>query len=228
MDLSNEEPSHELSQNDPLGLEHSLMTAGSSSLDALGGGSMLLDESEDHQTSTELQKVRPKILQKSALATLVEVPKLPLGKGVEEVAVSRSSQKKVLCVAPAPYHRCVAFHGDYFVDPADPLKDVETPLKPSTQQMFEQLRLAGPFPRRGLKGFQRAKPSQLGEGRRPSDAPWTAREERQLSRDPSQLREESSNIVGAGIFHAVDSLWEPRRPQAQNLKDFFPASARGL
>eukprot|EP00930_Biecheleria_cincta_P024639 TRINITY_DN17622_c0_g1_i1.p1 TRINITY_DN17622_c0_g1~~TRINITY_DN17622_c0_g1_i1.p1 ORF type:complete len:1068 (+),score=188.35 TRINITY_DN17622_c0_g1_i1:398-3205(+) len=223
MDLSNDDPSHEftsVSQHDPLGLEHSLMTAGSSSLGALGGASMFLDEGEDPQPSTELGKVRPKILQKSALATLVQVPKLPIGKNQVEIPDSKSLQKKVLCVAPAPYHRCVAFHGESFVNHADPLKQEQTLLNPNTQQLFKELRSVGPFPRRLLKGTGQTRPSQLGEGHTPSDAPWTAREIRQMQRD------DSSDVGAQGVFHGVEGFEEMRKPQARNLKDYFPASAR--
>jgi len=221
-ETSHEDPSHELqssSLQDTHAFEQSLLTIGSGSL--LGpGGSLhsLQDDSVEEDEATEQGKVRPRILQKSTLATLVELPRLPLAKAALPETPMKTSAKKVLCVAPAPYHQCVAFSGQ---KDEDMLLNM---LDPNRQQKFQNLQQVGKFPRRWLKSSGPSKDTAEPELHQPTPPPWSARS----SRQPPLRREQSPPVSQRRVFSDVDKVADNQSwmAHAKNLKDFFPASAR--
>jgi len=227
-EISEEMPSHEFySHSDGLHFE-SLMTAASNSLlDAVGSLSLLHDQSEDDLVDGA--KAQPRILQKSALTSLVEVPRLHLGSRLPapgEVSPSARRNKKVLCVQPAPYHRCVAFSGALEEELKG--KKVAGGLDPKTQQLHQNIKSAGNFPRRWLRSsgpnhapFHEEEPPR-------SVPPWSAREP-YLSPLRAHQREPPAPNTHRGVFNGVDDMvsrhGRQRIPKPQKLKDFFPASA---
>jgi len=213
------------SHSDGLHFE-SLMTAASNSLlDAAGSLSLLHDQSEDDLVDGA--KAQPRILQKSTLASLVQVPRLHLRPpDPAEVSPSARRNKKVLCVQPAPYHRCVAFSGAIEEDLKG--KKVADGLDPKTQQLHQNIKSAGKFPRRWLRSsgpnhapFQEEEPPR-------SVPPWSARGP-YLSPLRAHQKEPPAPNTHRGVFTGVDDMvsgrGRQRIPKPQKLKDFFPASA---
>lgn len=247
-ELSRDEQSHELhfsSQQDTLAGGQSMMTVGTDSFLELPSMEyqhsllqlQLQEETEQYDRSAH----EPRILEKSSLATLMEIPRLPLGR---LPLPCKKSQKLVLCITPAPHHRCVAFDGIAFEDVRGRQQEAARLLDPSTKKLFNGIRDAGKFPRRWLRGSGHG-----GIGQEDPDAdaagPWTAREVYPADRKRRMLEDNFYTARGGSASPPSAQLLPslgvglaavPSTPQAgkalssnqppRNLKDFFPASAR--
>lgn len=113
---------------------------------------------------TERSRYAAQVVQRSAVTSVVEVPKL--GSGLE---LNPGIQKRILRIARPPFHDCVAFDkAQYEKDRQGAHKDVLDALNPSTRLKFAALKSAGSFPRRVLVRSV------------PSNEPKSAREARQL------------------------------------------------
>ncbi|CAE8582074.1 unnamed protein product [Polarella glacialis] len=143
----------------------------------------------------------------------------------------------VLSIVPAPHHRCVAFGA---ISSQQDVQGAELRLlNPGTKQLFANIREAGTFPRRWLRGSSTARehPDSLASV---AAAPLSARqydstERRRLLGMDSRGGSSSTNGTGLSQEWVVASpaylsgespVPMDQKQSPQNLKEFFPASAR--
>lgn len=104
-----------------------------------------------------------KLLHKTPTVALTEVPQWHSGN-----VTPKTKLKRMLHVEPAPYHECVAFSKVETEEERDRMGNkVPHMLHPGTQRRFQDLREAGPFPRKQLLsgGSQARASSELQKAR---------------------------------------------------------------
>mmetsp|Transcript_21620 Transcript_21620/g.57856 ORF Transcript_21620/g.57856 Transcript_21620/m.57856 type:complete len:1108 (+) Transcript_21620:46-3369(+) len=248
-----------ISQPDALAAGHSIMTAGTESLPLTASWS-------DKHLSTHLDlnapllanqgRVKAYLARRSPLTAEVEIHRhfLPLDLeqgsiGVDGIAPPRVRvQKRILHVTRAPYHDCVAFDkAEYERERANGGADVSGLMHPGTRKRFEDLEIAGKFPRRAVVGRDPKsarlpyRPTSSFDARRHflRSAAGKARHDVQLSEGSSSTPRDSPSAGAAREYHSSVAESSPlpdlRLPKVGaaagavgSLKSFFPASVYTL
>eukprot|EP00933_Yihiella_yeosuensis_P049840 TRINITY_DN4727_c2_g2_i1.p1 TRINITY_DN4727_c2_g2~~TRINITY_DN4727_c2_g2_i1.p1 ORF type:complete len:1058 (+),score=179.44 TRINITY_DN4727_c2_g2_i1:73-3246(+) len=214
-----------------------------SRVDDLTPHSLMEDGLMIANSQAESDTAQWRLLDKSPLTALLEVPRLPLTD-----LVKPKKPKMVLHVSSAPYHRCVAFSDREEFKLASSA-EVTKMLDPTTKQRFQDINDIGKFPRRLLRS---SGPSRRQEEAQLAGKPsFSSRFGPQSARQPSESRlytpsssfemgepgirsaredvlsHRSDVLKGAGIFSELSLAVERSGGSSpMNLKDFFPASAR--
>uniref|UniRef100_A0A7S4QSN5 Uncharacterized protein n=1 Tax=Alexandrium monilatum TaxID=311494 RepID=A0A7S4QSN5_9DINO len=178
---------HSLSYHDPLPVEDSRMTLASDSLEMPSTMLSTVGDEDFAERSATVTAVDgaepplvPRFVERSAVAAVVEVSRVGAGASgsVGGTASARRSlsarpQRRVVQVAPPPYHDCVAFRSyDTEEERERAHREACGLIHPVTRKRFQDLRSAGSFPRRsvGTANVKRAASSGPGAVRSPEQA----------------------------------------------------------
>mmetsp|Transcript_26796 Transcript_26796/g.46784 ORF Transcript_26796/g.46784 Transcript_26796/m.46784 type:complete len:1092 (-) Transcript_26796:41-3316(-) len=247
-------PLHSVSM-DTLVAQNSVTTMQSDSLD-LQCGICGLDAGPSHVCSAHclhpshlgpIQEGPPgRVAQRAPIAAVIEVPRKQLDG--DQGDATPPVQKRILQVAPAPHHKCLAFDAsDIERDREKVLEESLELMHPRTQRLFKDIREAGSFSRKNAgPNVGRWQFSKLGMDS-PISGPWSARERRKVGPEDGAVSvagtEESSRApsrLAAGLTMSGDPLpsgeavipdfsafsaFDPQDAESK-LKSFFPASAR--
>lgn len=172
------------------------------------------------------------VTQRSPLVAVIEKSKR--NSDVDDVEISPAPQKRVLQIASAPHHICLAFDPLEMERERGELADgVSALMHPKTRRLFQDISDAGKFPKKNVIRSRKVQPLQSIQHSSSNSAASTPEESSVLGFENGKLRMPSlqGEFPSYGMaldddWHAPGSARHPLQDAGERLKAYFPASAR--
>lgn len=178
----------------------------------------------DSSESLINEALHGQVVQRSTTVAVVEVRRRY---AEDEEPAADDSVKRILHVAPAPYHDCLAFDkGDAERDRQRANDNINRLLHPGTQKLFKDLNQAGGFPKRRLVGKTRLQRRHLAEPAvdAASYPSGSLTDRASVARDVAAAETPDIPIDDGDSEYSSGTATAPAHPMSRH----FPASARAV